>query len=280
MRLYVTAEGIARAEGEDEMAVLDLAHPDLMSVLADSDVELGSAPVRHRLPVEEADLLPPVSPSAKLILVGANYRSHIEETGLTTPSRVGGIEIPRGAAGPPFAPIVLPAEAPNEVDYEGEIAVIIGIAGRSIAPGSGWDHIAGVCAANDVSARDVQLAGMQDGRVVDMSAIIKGKSFPTFKPLGPCLLTADELRERDPLELITRVNGVERQRGSTADMIFNFGQIVEGISETMDLEVGDVILTGTPAGVGVVDRRFLEAGDVVEVRVDHIGTVRNTVVSS
>jgi len=280
VRLYMTADGIARADGDDEMAVLDLSHPDLASALADPDVDLQRAPVRRRLAVEEADLLPPVASSAKLILVGANYRSHIEEASLTTPSRVGGIEIPRSAASPPFAPIVLPAEAPNEVDYEGEIAVIIGTAGRSIGPGSGWDHIAGVCAANDVSARDVQLAGMLDGRVIDMSAIIRGKSFPTFKPLGPCLLTVDELRERDPLELITRVNGVERQRGSTADMIFDFGQIVEGISETIGLEVGDVILTGTPSGVGLVDRRFLEAGDVVEVHVDHIGAVRNPVVSS
>jgi 2-keto-4-pentenoate hydratase/2-oxohepta-3-ene-1,7-dioic acid hydratase in catechol pathway len=280
MRLYMTAQGIARATGDDEIAVLDLLHPDLASLLSDSDVEVGSAPVRHRLALEEADLLPPISPGAKLILVGANYRSHTEETGLTVPSRVGGVEIPRSAASPPFAPIILPAEAPNQVDYEGEIAVIIGTACRSIDPGSGWDHIAGVCAANDVSARDVQLSGMQDGRVVDMNAIIKGKSFPTFKPLGPCLLTVDELREREPLELITRVNDEERQRGSTADMIFNFSQIVEGISETIGLEVGDVILTGTPAGVGLVDRRFLEAGDVVEVHVDHIGAVRNAVVSS
>jgi 2-keto-4-pentenoate hydratase/2-oxohepta-3-ene-1,7-dioic acid hydratase in catechol pathway len=280
MRLYMTAEGIAYATGEDEIAILDLAHPDPVSVLSDLDIEVQSVPVRRRLPITEADLLAPVSASAKLILVGANYGSHIEEAGLATPSRVGGIGIPGSAASAPFAPIVLPAEASDQVDYEGEIAVVIGVAGRSINPGSGWDHIAGVCAANDVSARDVQLAGMKDGRVVDMSAIIKGKSFPSFKPLGPCLLTADELRECGPLELITRVNGKERQRGSTADMIFDFGQVIEGISETMALEVGDVILTGTPAGVGLVDRRFLGPGDVVEVQVDHIGALRNTVVSS
>src|SRR6266481_5455670 len=159
------------------------------------------------------------------------------------------------------------------VDYEGEIAVLIGDPGQDIPAGSGWGHIAGLCVANDISARDVQLAGMQNGRVTDIEKIIKGKTFPSFKPIGPCVVTVDDIKDC-PLTLTTRVNGSQRQHADTSEMLFGFGQVVEQISATIELKSGDIILTGTPSGVGLADNRYLQAGDVVEVEVDLIGTLR------
>jgi 2-keto-4-pentenoate hydratase/2-oxohepta-3-ene-1,7-dioic acid hydratase in catechol pathway len=276
MRLYQTTHGIARADDDDELAVLDVPHPDISALLSDTDVDAAHAPIRARLSKSDAVLLAPNSPAAKLILVGANYRSHIKEAGLQTPTRAMGLPVPAAAICAPFVSITLPAEAPTMVDYEGEIAVVIGRAGRDIPVGSGWDHIAGLCVANDVSARDVQLAGMQNGRVTDIEKIIRGKTFPSFKPIGPCILTADDIRDR-PLTLTTRVNGSQRQHADTSEMLFDFGQVVEQISATIDLTCGDIILTGTPSGVGLADNRYLRAGDVVEVDVDLIGTLCNKV---
>jgi 2-keto-4-pentenoate hydratase/2-oxohepta-3-ene-1,7-dioic acid hydratase in catechol pathway len=276
MRLYQTSKGIARADDDDELAVLDVPHPHISALLSDNDVDAAHVPIRARLSVTDAVLLPPNSPAGQLILVGANYRSHIEEAGLQTPTRAMGLAVPAAAISAPFAPIVLPAEAPTMVDYEGEIAVLIGHPGRDIPAGSGWDHIAGLCVANDISARDVQLAGMQNGQVTDIAKIIKGKTFPSFKPIGPCIVTADDIKDC-PLTLTTRVNGSQRQHAVTSEMLFDFAQVVEQISATIELKPGDIILTGTPSGVGMADNRYLQAGDVVEVEVDLIGTLRNTV---
>jgi 2-keto-4-pentenoate hydratase/2-oxohepta-3-ene-1,7-dioic acid hydratase in catechol pathway len=275
VRLYQTNQGIAR-ENNGELAVLDVPHPSIADLLGDTGTDPQRAPIRARLSTSEAVLLAPISSEATLIIVGANYRSHIEEAGLQTPTRAMGLPVPATAISAPFAPIVLPAEAPTMVDYEGEIAVVIGQAGRDIPAGSGWGHIAGLCVANDVSARDVQLAGMQNGRVTDIEKIIKGKTFPSFKPIGPCIVTVDDIRDRT-LALTTRVNGSQRQHADTSEMLFDFGQVVEQISATIDLTCGDIILTGTPSGVGLADNRYLRAGDVVEVDVDLIGTLRNTV---
>jgi 2-keto-4-pentenoate hydratase/2-oxohepta-3-ene-1,7-dioic acid hydratase in catechol pathway len=275
MRLYQTNEGIARADN-GELAVLDVPHPDICALLSDTDVDAMHAPIRARFSKTDAVLLAPNSPAAKLILVGANYLSHIEEAGLQTPTRAMGLPVPATAISAPFAPIILPVEAPTMVDYEGEIAVLIGNAGRDIPAGSGWSHIAGLCVANDISARDVQLAGMQNGQVTDIEKIIKGKTFPSFKPLGPCVVTVVDIKDR-PLTLTTRVNGSQRQHADTSEMLFDFGQVVEQISAAIELKSGDIILTGTPSGVGLADNRYLQAGDVVEVEVDVIGTLRNTV---
>jgi 2-keto-4-pentenoate hydratase/2-oxohepta-3-ene-1,7-dioic acid hydratase in catechol pathway len=275
VRLYQTNQGIAR-ENNGELAVLDVPHPSIADLLGDTGTDPQRAPIRARLSTSEAVLLAPISSEATLIIVGANYRSHIEEAGLQTPTRAMGLPVPTAAISAPFAPIVLPAEAPTMVDYEGEIAVLIGHPGRDFPIGSGWDHIAGLCVANDVSARDVQLAGMQNGRVTDIEKIIRGKTFPSFKPIGPCILTGDDIRDRT-LTLTTRVNGGQRQHADTSEMLFDFGQVVEQISGTIELKSGDIILTGTPSGVGLADNRYLQAGDVVEVEVDLIGTLRNAV---
>jgi 2-keto-4-pentenoate hydratase/2-oxohepta-3-ene-1,7-dioic acid hydratase in catechol pathway len=278
VRLYNTTSGVARAD-DDGLALLGTAHPDVAALLGDHDIDPSTAPVRGRVALDDVELISPVTHGGRVFLVGANYRDHIEEAGLAMPKRVGGLPLPSGILSGPVDDIRLPAEAPNEVDYEGEIAILIGQPGHEIAPGDGWNHIAGLCAANDVSARDVQHSGMADGRVTDIARVRLGKSFPSFKPIGPCILTIDEARSYPRLSLSTRVNGEVRQSATTDDMVFDLSAIVEGMSMATDLRPGDLILTGTPAGIGLTTGRFLQAGDVVEVTVSGIGTLRNQVVA-
>lgn len=278
VRLFQTDHGIARGD-DDGLAILDLPHENLVELLSDVDTDPAQAQVRRRVSHSDCTIAAPVPASTRIILVGANYRSHIEEAGLRVPTRVMGMPIPATALAGPYDKVALPIEAPTQVDYEGELAVLVGKAGKDIASGSGWDHIAGVCVANDISARDVQHAGFKDGRIVDMNAVLRGKSFPAFKPLGPCIATVDEIRDDGALSLRTRVNGELRQDGTTADMLFDFAAVVEGISAQFEVLVGDVILTGTPSGVGASDGRFLRPGDVVEVEADRIGAVRNEIIA-
>ncbi|UMB70642.1 fumarylacetoacetate hydrolase family protein [Mycobacterium paraterrae] len=276
-RLYQTSEGIARGEG-DGLVLLDLpADLTIAALLAEPGVDPASTPVRQRLPLADATLEAPVSLRSTIYLLGLNYHSHVAEIGASAPAAPIGLPIPATAIATPHQPITLPEAAPSRVDYEGEIAIVVGASCHALAPGYGWDHIAGLCVANDVSARDIQERGMRDGQLVDVGEVIRAKSFPTFKPLGPCIVSADEVRDGAELAITTRVNGEQRQHSSTSDMIFDFARIVEGISHQAELACGDVILTGTPSGVGLAEGRFLVAGDVVEVEVGGIGVIRNVV---
>lgn len=280
LQLFRTTQGIARADGE-ELAVLDISgQPSIAQLLADTPADVSGIPVRARLAMTDAVLRAPVDSAGRMFLLGLNYRSHIKEVGLQAPPRPIGLPISSTALSGPFAPIVQPPEAPDHVDYEGEIAIVVGRPCHALTQGSGWDHIAGMCVANDVSARDIQHEGTRDGQLVDIAAIVRAKSFPSFKPLGPCIVTADSVRDQGALTVVTRVNGDQRQQGSTDDMVFEFGEIVEALSHQTELHCGDVILTGTPAGVGETSGRFLSAGDVVEVDVAGIGTIRNQVTAA
>jgi 2-keto-4-pentenoate hydratase/2-oxohepta-3-ene-1,7-dioic acid hydratase in catechol pathway len=169
----------------------------------------------------------------------------------------------------PTAPILPPATT-TKVDYEAELAVVIGRRGRDIPRAAAADHVAGAMAFNDVSARDLQMADQLWTR---------GKAIDTFAPCGPTLVTLDELGDLGALGLRTRVNGVLVQDGNTASMIFGVAETISFLSQIMTLEVGDIIATGTPAGVGAsrTPPLFLDLGDVVEVEVDGIGTLRNPV---
>jgi 2-keto-4-pentenoate hydratase/2-oxohepta-3-ene-1,7-dioic acid hydratase in catechol pathway len=175
------------------------------------------------------------------------------------------------------SPIVLPLEAADQVDYEAELAVIIGTGGKDIRARDAWNHVGGFTVANDVSARDIQLQGMDNGSVVDMAAIQRSKTFPTFKPLGPAVVTPDEFTQPLDLAITSRVNGELRQSGRTNEMLFSVAQIVEAVSGRIRLTPGDLILTGTPAGVGLASGSYLEDGDTVEVAIEGIGHLRNTV---
>ena len=209
-------------------------------------------------PPQNAQLLPPVTPT-KIVAVGRNYSEHAKELGNDVPEEPIIFLKPATCVLAPGGTIVRPAIS-NRVDHEGELAIVIGREARNV-PRQRWrDYVRGFTCANDVTARDLQKKDVQ---------FTRGKSFDTFCPLGPCIET-----ELDPsaLRIQTRVNGQIRQDGNTAQMVFKCDFLVEFITQVMTLLPGDVILTGTPAGVGP-----LASGDVVEVEIEGIGTLRNVV---
>ena len=212
----------------------------------------------------------PILQPAKLICLGINYSEHKEETGLEKPANPLLFCKTPNALNGPFDPIVMPRTS-RQVDWEVELAVIIGREGKRIPGQYAFDHIAGFSVMNDVSARDVQLSESQ---------WFRGKSFDTFAPLGPAIVTPDEIEDVHNLQLTTEVNGERMQDGNTRDLIFDVPAIIEFISQDITLVPGDVIATGTPSGVGYFREPpiVLKAGDTVECTIEHIGSIRNEVV--
>jgi 2-keto-4-pentenoate hydratase/2-oxohepta-3-ene-1,7-dioic acid hydratase in catechol pathway len=277
MRLYRTREGIARGDG-DELEMLGLPSQDLAELLSKGAEAIRDAKVIGTVSLQTAQLIVPVEGRGRIILNGANYADHVKEAGMPMPLTPLFLDIPDTGICPPFSDIVLPREAPTCVDYEGELALIITRAGHDIPKSEAWGYVGGLSVANDVSARDVQLSGMKNGVMVDLDCVRRGKSFPTFSPIGPGVLILDTQQSVSDLQLKTTVNGEIRQEGRIGEMIFDIPTIVEYVSQRFELKIGDVILTGTPGGVGLATRRYLVAGDVVEVTITGIGTLRNTVV--
>jgi 2-keto-4-pentenoate hydratase/2-oxohepta-3-ene-1,7-dioic acid hydratase in catechol pathway len=205
----------------------------------------------------------------KIICVGLNYRDHAEETGAELPkapllfAKWGNTLIGHGD------PIVLPPES-KEVDYEAELGVVIGTGGRHIAEARALDHVGGYICVNDVSARDLQFA---DGQWT------RGKSPDTFCPVGPRLVPREEIADPQALAIRCILNGETMQDSSTANMIFSVAEIISYVSRTITLEPGDLIATGTPAGVGVFrdPKVLLKDGDEVTVEVEGLGALTNPV---
>ena len=199
----------------------------------------------------------------KIVAIGRNYREHAAELGHAVPARPLIFLKPPSAVIGDGAPIVLPPES-TRVDFEAEIGVVIGTRVRRMSEQGASEAIAGFTCVNDVTARDLQRSDEQWTRA---------KGFDTFCPVGPRVV-ALERRRWDELEVVCRVNGVERQRGRAPEMIFSIPALVAYVSGVMTLEPGDLIATGTPAGVGP-----LQAGDVVEVEVSGVGVLRNPVIA-
>jgi len=207
----------------------------------------------------------------KVVAVGLNYRDHAREVELGLPER------PLLFAKWPNAliadgePIVIPPGV-EQVDYEAELAAVIGARVKGVSVENALEAVAGYACLNDVSARAIQFA---DGQWT------RGKSIDTFCPLGP-VVPRDEVGDPQSLRIACRVNGEMVQEGTTADMIFSVAELVAFISETITLEPGDVIATGTPPGVamGRIDGRYLQAGDTVEVEIEKVGVLTNPVTSS
>ena len=249
----------------------DGALRDLSGHCADIRADLDLAALRRldpaRLPaVPGAPRLGvPLAGIGNLICIGLNYRDHAAETGLALPDEPVVFSKHTGALAGPHDPLPLPAGT-AKLDWECELAVVVGTPAWQVDEARALGHVFGYMAANDVSARDWQ---MERG-----GQWIKGKSGPGFCPLGPWLVTADEIADPQSLALWTSVNGRRRQDGTTADMVFAVAHLLSYLSRFMPLAAGDVILTGTPAGVGLGKGEFLVRGDVMEVGVVGLGTQR------
>jgi 2-keto-4-pentenoate hydratase/2-oxohepta-3-ene-1,7-dioic acid hydratase in catechol pathway len=234
-------------------------------------LEAGGMPEPGGEPLS-GPLLAPVAPG-KIVAIGLNYLDHIRETGAEPPERpLVFAKFPSSVIGPE-APIELPLELAERVDWEVELGVVIGRRARGVAAGDALDHVFGYTVGNDVSARDLQFS---DGQWV------RGKSLDTFCPLGPVVVTADEVHDPQALGLRCRVNGEVVQDATTADMVFGVAELIAFCSRSFTLEPGDVLLTGTPWGCGefMDPRRSLAPGDVVECEIDGIGTLRNPVTAA
>ncbi len=219
------------------------------------------------------ELLAPVEPRT-IYAIGLNYRKHAEETGAQIPEKPIVFMKSPTAVQNPGGPIVLPRHLrSDQVDYECELAVVIGYTCKNVPRAEAMNYVLGYTIANDVSARDWQ---KQWGG----SQWCRGKTFDTFCPLGPALATPSLIRNPNDLAIRTRVNGVTLQESNTRDMIFPVDQLIEFLSGSTTLEPGTVILTGTPEGVGMGRKPplYLKPGDVVEVEIDGIGVLRNPVV--
>ena len=273
MLIAQTSDGIARV-ARDKLELLDCPGPLGDFIIEGRLAELEGLKTRGTIGWDETTVASPITRPGKIIVIGLNYRDHAAETGNPLPTFPRFHLIPGSAVTGCGATVRLPRSAPDKVDYEGELAIVIGRTGRDIPENSAWDFVAGGTVADDISARDIQF-GENPGLPMASPALAKG--FDGFKPLGPALLTADELRYFETLDITTEVNGVVRQRSSTAELVFSVPQLLAFVSSYLTLEAGDVVLTGTPGGTGVADGRFLDAGDVVAVTVENIGTLTNTI---
>ena len=246
---------------------------DLLAAGSQAPTELRDAAAGARIgatgrPMAEADLLAPVPRPGKVVAIGRNYREHAEEEGVDSPpAPLIFSKWPSSVVGP-GAEISWDAELTGQVDYEAELAVVIGRTARRVAVDDALAHVLGYTCLNDVSARDLQFG---DGQWT------RGKSLDTFCPMGPVLVTADELGDAGDLAIGCSVGGVVLQQARTSQMYFSVAEIVSYCSMAFTLEPGDVIATGTPAGVGAFRKppRYLADGDRVAVEIERIGVLEN-----
>ena len=274
----IDVERAAAAAGWDEATRAGLRSSRAVVALgADRLRELADAAGAHRdrlaaEPLDAVRLGPPVPDPQKIICLGLNYRDHAAEAGLQPPAApMFFAKFPNSLIGP--TDDIVPPPATDQVDYEAELAVVIGTRGRHIAAADALGHVAGAMAFNDVSARDLQMAN---------TLWTGGKAIDTFGPCGPALVLREDIDDLQALAVRTRVNGETVQDGNTASMIFGVAETIAFLSAIMTLEPGDIIATGTPAGVGNsrTPQLFLHPGDIVEVEIEGIGTLRNPVAAA
>jgi 5-carboxymethyl-2-hydroxymuconate isomerase len=259
---------IAAATGFSTLDDLIAAGPESRSAAEEAaSAAIASAAAR---PLSETRLEAPLRAPSKIIAIGLNYQDHIRETGLPEPnSPLVFAKFLNSLAGPDDE-IWWPDGLTVKVDWEAELAAVVGERMRNVSVEDALDGIFGYTAANDVSARDIQFSDEQ---------WVRGKSLDTFCPVGPSVVTADEFGDPQDQAVFCRVNGVVKQESNTSLMIFSTAEIVSFLSHNFTLEPGDLILTGTPWGCGgfADPPEFLSAGDVVEVEVGWVGVLRNPV---
>ncbi|NNM86061.1 MAG: fumarylacetoacetate hydrolase family protein [Phycisphaerales bacterium] len=244
--------------------------PDGSALLIDGDI-LGNYTVTHQVVAVKRVLAPIVPPA--IICIGLNYRKHAAETGAKIPEfPVVFLKNPAAVQNPDDSIYIPRHLASTEVDYEAELAIVVGRGCKNVSAAKALDYMLGFTCANDVSARDWQ-------RQWGGSQWCRGKSFDTFCPLGPAIVTPDEIKDPNKLAISTTLNGQMMQQSNTADMIFNVGQIIAFLSGSTTLLPGTVILTGTPEGVGMARTPpvWLKPGDKVTVHIEGIGELSNPV---
>jgi len=248
-------------------SVVDLANEGYADALAVITAGLSAAPAGPTVSASDVKLHAPLSNPPRVFAIGLNYRDHAIESGMAIPNTpVVFFKLTTAIIGP-GEPIVLPKNS-TEPDYEAELAFVIGKGGYRI-PASAWrDHVYGYTIVNDVSARDVQLATSQWSM---------GKSFPTFCPLGPAIVTADEIADPHQLAIGLTIDGVVHQNSNTRELIFKIPELVEYLSSITPLLPGDIVSTGTPYGVGLgrTPKRWLKPGETVTITVEGLGSLTN-----
>ncbi len=260
---------------DQEIATLESEHTDLPTLLEACDGDLraavGAMSTGPATPLDEARLLSPVGRPPTILAVGLNYRAHAAEGGREPPKVPIIFNKHHHCIIGPREPIHLPAAAPDMVDYEGELAIVIGRAARAVSAADAADYITGYTIINDVSVRDWQRAS---------PTMMMGKSWDTHGPCGPWLVTSDSIDPHN-CRLTTEVSGEVRQDAKTDDLIFDCYEIVEHLSTAFTLEPGTVIATGTPEGVGAFTKppAFLSDGDDVSITIEGIGTLTNPVIA-
>jgi 2-keto-4-pentenoate hydratase/2-oxohepta-3-ene-1,7-dioic acid hydratase in catechol pathway len=220
--------------------------------------------------VEEIELLAPLPNPPKIICLAFNYYDHAKDAGLTPSDEPVIFMKPRTTLNSPYSNIVCPSFV-KRLDYEAEIAAIIGKDTKKASIDKSVDSIFGYMILHDVSARDIQFKDKQ---------FTRGKSIDTFAPCGPWITTKDEISDPQNLEITTKVNGELRQKSSSVNMVIPIKKIISSLSSIMTMEEGDIISTGTPAGVAMSmkEPKYLKDGDIVEISIENLGTIRNRVV--
>ena len=248
---------------------------DIAQLLPDLDAAAAEAGSAGRVAFDPKAILQPILHPRKILAIGLNYAAHVEESVSfiknTAPSVQKWFNKQSTAANGPYAPVELPVVS-DQLDYEAEIVVIIGKTGRHVPEDRAHELIAGYCCGCDYSVRDWQRASQ---------TMIMGKGFDSHAPFGPCLVTPDEIEDFGALEVSSFVNGERRQRGFAREMIFSIPQQIAHLTEAFTLEPGDVIFTGTPAGVGAgfEPPKWLKAGDKVRIEVPGLGHLENEIVA-
>ncbi len=262
----------APAEFRDMLALIDGGKAALTRLAA-----TASSSSSNRVPLAQVELLAPIPrPRKNIVCLGWNYFDHAKESAAVTGRT---IEVPEHpvvftksvtSVNGPYAEVPAQAELTQQLDWEVELGVIIGTGGRNIAEARALDHVFGYTVINDISARDVQFRHKQ---------YFLGKSLDGACPMGPWLVTSDEIADPQNLQLRSWVNGVLKQHANTCDMIFSVARTIAILSRGMTLEPGDIIATGTPAGVGFARTppEFMKSGDVVECEVTGIGRIQNRI---
>jgi 2-keto-4-pentenoate hydratase/2-oxohepta-3-ene-1,7-dioic acid hydratase in catechol pathway len=220
--------------------------------------------------VEEIELMAPLPNPPKIICLAFNYYDHAKDAGLTPSDEPVIFMKPRTTLNSPYSNIVCPSFV-KRLDYEAEIAAIIGKDTKKASIEQSVESIFGYMILHDVSARDIQFKDKQ---------FTRGKSIDTFAPCGPWITTKDEISDPQNLEIVTKVNGELRQKSSSVNMVIPIKKIISSLSSIMTIEEGDIISTGTPAGVAMSmkEPRYLKDGDIVEISIENLGTIRNKVV--